>query len=56
MFHLSLEAGVNSVSSFLTFGAGEEAVNRMREDSAEAMNDSIAGVERHSECFFEMSS
>jgi hypothetical protein len=56
MFHLSLEAGVNSVNSPLTFGASEEALNRMREDTAEAMNDTIAGVGRYSVWFFEMSS
>jgi len=36
--------------------ASEEAANRMREDSAEAMSDTIAGVERYEVGFFEMSS
>ena len=36
--------------------ASEEAANRMREDSAEATQDTIAGVERYEVGFLEMSS
>ena len=36
--------------------ANEEAADRLREDSAEAMSDTIAGVERYEVGFMEMSS
>lgn len=36
--------------------ASEEAANRMRENSADAMSDTIADVERYEVGFFEMSS
>ena len=36
--------------------ASEEAANTMRQDSAEAMGDTIAGVERYEVGFLEMSS
>jgi hypothetical protein len=36
--------------------ASEEAADKLREDSAEAMSDTIAGVERYEVGFFEMSS
>ena len=36
--------------------ASEEAADRLREDSAEAMSDTIAGVERYEVGFFEVES
>ena len=48
--------GVTFWESEEALRASEEAANRLREDSAEAMSDTIAGVERYEVGFLEMSS
>jgi heme-degrading monooxygenase HmoA len=48
--------GVTFWESEEALRASEEAANKMREDSAQAMEDTIAGVERYEVGFLEMSS
>lgn len=47
--------GVTFWESEEALRASEEAADRLRADSAEAMSDTIAGVERYEVGFFEMS-
>ena len=48
--------GVTFWESEEALRASEEAADKLREDSAEAMSDTIAGVERYEVGFLEMSS